>query len=439
MTKCPHRLPLLCGLIAFAICWIPFAARAEALRIFAWRADTAVSFPGAVPMVWANPASYQPHGSIPGAKSPIDIAKAVAAQLHQYSPGSRALIISYAGALAGPNGEPPLFPPDQRLIQAYAIGGFTAFTTEWMTTFWQSLDASGNTPDIVILDYENAAGIWGLQSLPQPHAVTMKGEPAWAATIVATLGSLYSELGSPPTQYAPLDYVKQAGGWQWNASAVGAFNAWFAPRRTAALRTSIFQPAWKAFNTELASLNYGEQRRAWPGVDSNGWVLNDQEISGTWSSPPAYLLTTGGRYTNPKDSASRDPIRALEWLDRRNDVRSAFAVSTNVAPWYSNPDYGLEPGENLTEHRLRWAAGLLADRSIGISTMLLWSDRAWSADEVQFATPIFNYLKTMTSIQVGPIDRVPDSNAQDVLTTWLNVLKGITPVRPMAPVLYPAH
>jgi hypothetical protein len=435
MNPHPRFLPPLVAAALFAICCIPLAARAEALRVFAWRADTAASIPGVVAMVWANPASFGPRTSSPSAKPATDIAKAVATQLHQYAPGFKTLIISYAGMLSGPNGEPPLFPRDKRLIQAYAIGGFTSFTTEWMTTFWQSLEASGETPDFIVLDYEDAAGIWGLQSVPPPNVTSITGAPTWAANIVADMDALDSQLGHSPTAYAPLDYVKQKGGWQWNVTAVDAFNQWFGPRRTSALRTSIFQPAWKAYGAQIATANYGEQRRAWTGVDSNGWVLNDQEISGTWSSPPTYLLTNGGRYGSPKAPNSRDSVRALQWLDRRNDVRAAFAVSAKVAPWYSDPDFGLEAGEGQTDHRLRWAAGLLADRSIGVSTIFLWSDKSWTDDEVKFAKPIFKYLETMTSNNAGPIDRLPDSSAQEMLNPWLDLTQRILSPTPKSPTL----
>jgi hypothetical protein len=435
MNPHPRLVSSLVASILIAICCIPLVARAEALRVFAWRADTAAAIPGVVAMVWANPASFAPGTSGPSAKPATDVAKAVATKLHQNAPGSRALIISYAGMLSGPGGDPPLFPRDERLIQAYAIGGFTSFTTEWMTSFWQSLKAAGETPDFIVLDYEDAAGIWGFQSVPQPNAMSITGAPKWAANIVASMEALDRQLGASPTGYAPLDYVKQKTGWQWNVTAVDAFNRWFTPRRSSALRTSIFQPAWRAFGAEIATANYGEQRRAWAGVDSNGWVLDDQAISGTWSSPPTYLLTTGGRYSSPKDPKLRDSVRALQWLDRRNDVRAAFAVSANVAPWYSDPDFGLEAGEDQAEHRLRWAAGLLADRSIGVSTIFLWSDKSWTDDEVKFAKPILDYLATMTSNQVVPIERSPDSSAQGILSPWLDLTQRILSPRPKSPTL----
>jgi hypothetical protein len=390
-------------------------------------------------MLWAHPEIYRPAGQEPTTKPAAEVAKAVATQLNKYPSGMRVLIISFAGILVGPNGEPSLFPRDNRLIQAYSIGGFTKFTTEWMTAFWQSLKAAGALPDFIVIDYEDAAGIWGLQTVPPPNAIPIAGAPTWASNMVATMNALNQQIGHSPTGYSALDYVRQGSGWQWNVTAVDAFNQWFGPRRSAALRTSIFQPAWQVFGTEIASADYGEQRRAWPGVDSNGWLLNDQQISGTWSSPFTYLLTTGGRYSAPKDPKSRDSVRALEWLDRRNDVRAAYSVSANVAPWYSNPDFGLEAGEDPTEHRLRWAAGMLYDRSIGISTMFFWSAQPWTDDEVKFAKPILKYLATASTNPTVTVDRLSESSAQEILNTWANLARQILPVRPMYPVLNPIH
>jgi hypothetical protein len=218
--------------------------------------------------------------------------------------------------------------------------------------------------------------------------------------------------------------VRSGKSWVWNHAAVTDFNRWFTPRRAAALRAAIFAPAWQVFGSDLPASNYEEQELAWKTFDLNDWPQEPRPISGNWSSPSTYLGAAGQRYRVFHGNRSPEFQRALRWVDCRNAVRSALAVSPNVAPWYSQPDYGLAPGENVLEHRLQWAAGLLHDRAMGVSVMLFWSDRAWTAEEVAFARPIIAHLHTMKpehAVHLGPLS---EENPAVEMEPWMDLANG---------------
>lgn len=196
------------------------------------------------------------------------------------------------------------------------------------------------------------------------------------------------------------------------------FNRWFAPRRAAALRAAIFEPPWQAFGADLPGSNYEEQERAWVGHDINNWRKEPGVISGNWSSPSLYLGANGHRYRVFHARDSRDSQRALRWLDCRNDVRSALARTPDVAPWYLNPAYGRDADEDLNEHRLQWAAGLLHDRSVGVSVILFWPERAWTREEIEFARPVLKYLPAMPSVRPDTLGTIPESVPTTEVAKW---------------------
>ena len=232
-------------------------------------------------------------------------------------------------------------------------------------------------------------------------------------------------MGSLPGGYSPVDFVRDNGTWRPNGHAIDEFNAWAAVRRARAMRAAITQPIWNVYSDHLPVSNFNEQQRAWPGVDLNNWTIQPEPISGNWSSPSTYLGTEGQRYKESLAFLTLQARRAVAWLDRRNDVRSAMATGANVAPWYSNPDFGREPDEDRNAHRLQWAAGLLHDRTLGVHVMLFWSNGPWSADEIAFAQPLIAYLQAMDVSQVHAIQKIDEGSAESTLSHWTAIAAKI--------------
>jgi hypothetical protein len=117
---------------------------------------------------------------------------------------------------------------------------------------------------------------------------------------------------------------------------------------------------------------------------------------------------------------------ALNWVDVRNDVRSAVASGGVTIPWYSNPDFGRDPAVDVREWRLHWAAGLLHDRALGVDTMLFWSDRAWTADELRFGRPIIAYLQRMPVPARTVVGKLDAQQAEAAMSPWVALARTLT-------------
>lgn len=406
---------------------------ADPLRIYAWREDTAKALPGVRPMIVSH-MNYRPGKTPIGmpyrtAEPPSFAAKELIRALRKRAPEDRVVLLDAAGLVRGFHDEPEIFPAGAEAPEAYADGGYPAFTARWMTEFWGHVRASGLAPSFIVLDYESAPEFWGLTgSRPRTPSVPPEVPDPMVGTVVA-MERLQARLGHSPDGHAPLDYVHSGSAWVWNHAAIMDFNRWFAPLRAAAIRAAIFEPAWQAFGGELPGSNYEEQERAWLGRDINNWRREPGVISGNWSSPSVYLGATGQRYRVFHARDSRELQRALRWLDCRNDVRSALARTPNVAPWYSNPDYGRAADEDVIEHRLQWAAGLLHDRSIGVGIMFFWSDRAWTREEIEFARPILEFLRAMSATRPSILEPLEEPTSAKALANWIEEVRLITKSR----------
>jgi hypothetical protein len=417
-------------LLLFAVSGASAIAEAPEVRIFSWRTDTAAQLPGVVPMTMVG-VSYAGRDSSLGippdsARPALDAAREAATLLRRQDPAHRAILLFGIGSTSGPKGEPPLYPTDNRNIESYARGGMTEFTQRWATEFWQTLAKLRLKPAFIVLDYEGGAGFWGLKQDSKRDAGQQIAAPDWALNLINALQQLQEVMGTLPGGYSPIDYVTKNGNWDFNHPAITSFNEWAAIRRAAALRMSVVQPAWDAFHNEIPASNFGEQLRAWPGVDLNDWRITQGPISGNWSSPPAYLGIAGQRYSVHYQSQTPEFRRALSWLDRRNDIRAALALTPNVAPWYSNPDYARDANQDIKTQRLQWAAGLLHDRAFGVSVMLLWSDRPWTNDEVAFARPILEYLRTMPANRPVVIHKLDESHPEQALAEWMQLAANLS-------------
>jgi hypothetical protein len=380
-------------------------------------------------MIWSR--MYYPPGKTPigmpfhTAEPPQFATDELVRQLKSRPPEERAVILDGAGICRGYRDEPEIFPGGDRSPESYADGGYPNFTASWMATFWRRVRDAGVAPSFVILDYEAAPGFWGLkQDFPRTADVPAEVPDGMAGTVVA-MQRLQRRLGGSPAGHSPTDYVHSGNGWGWNHAAVADFNRWSDARRSVAVREAIFAPAWQVFGDQLPGSNYDEQERAWKGRDLNNWPREPGPISGNWSSPSLYLGAGGQRYRVFNGGRSPQYQRALRWLDLRNDVRSALARTTNVAPWYSQPDYGHAADQDILEHRLQWAAGLLHDRSIGVSVMLFWTDRAWTAEELAFARPVIAYLHQMESARPGQISALSENDAEAELQRWMQIARKI--------------
>jgi hypothetical protein len=407
-----------------AMAFLPeYASRADALQIYTWREDTARMIPEASPMIWVSiryGADKRPIGASWQTARPAEfVARETAAALKSHPVESRAIILGDAGLAWGPHGEPELFPGGNLTIEGYARGGYVESTATWMRSFWRLLKRSRVAPSFVVLDYEGAPGFWGLRQDPPVDADARGKMPPDIAGAVFAMQLLQQRLGGSPDAHVPIDYANHSGdSWSWNRPAVIDFNRWFAPRRAAAVRAAIFQPAWDVFGGDLPASNYDDQERAWEGHDLNNWPMPSTTNSGNWSSPSTYLGAIGQRYNVWYSDRTIAFRRALRWVDCRNGVRSALARTPNVAPWYSRPDFNLAADEDVVEHRLLWAAGLLHDRALGVSVMLFWSEQAWSPEEVAFAQPIVTYLASMISQRPEKIEPISEVDSESALRPW---------------------
>jgi hypothetical protein len=393
---------------------------AEPLRIFTWRQDTARQLPGCESLVWAR-ANY---GALARASADYDtarpaqvVADEVAHELRKRSAPDRAIFLWHAGVVHGTADQPELF-PDARIVEAYGRAGFREFTYGWMSAFWQQLARSNVEPTLIVLDYEKAWGFWGLDSFTHNN-------------LASAMQQLQAAFGHSPTGFQPTEYIDATTG-VYNRPAVLAFDNWQSERRAEALRQTIFEPATRIFGHEIPGSNFNEQMRVWDGVDENGWPAQSRSLSGTLSSPSTYLGISGQRYRQ----LGENPLefkRALNWVDNRNEVRSSIAAGSPTAPWYSSPDYGRDKEQDLVEHRLQWAAGLLHDRSLGVGIMLFWSDR-WSPGEVEFASKIIDYLRSMSPAKVASLAPLSERDPVSAMTPWLNLAKSLTSTTPSDPI-----
>jgi hypothetical protein len=311
-------------------------------------------------------------------------------------------------------------------IEAYARGGFVEFTRSWCEEFWQYLAKVKAKPDFIVIDYEGGGGFWTMRQDFVRDSSIPTAMPDWAVGPVIALKHLKERIGELPGGYSPSGYVSDNGKWALNHPAIEEFNDWAARQRARAIRVAIFEPAWTAFDQEIPASNYDDQVRSWSGRDPNDWAIAPGDIAGSWSSPDTYLGIAGQRYSVRYQKRSQGFRRALSWVDRRNDVRSALAKTPDVAPWYSNPDFGRDAEEDIHSHRLQWAAGLLHDRSLGVSVMLFWSDRQWTTDEIAFAKPILTYLQSMPVRRPPSIEKLNESQPEMALAQWVQLASRLS-------------
>jgi hypothetical protein len=389
---------------------------AEPLRIFTWRQDTARQLPGCVALVWAR-ANYGELAKRPGidydtARPANEVADEVASELRKRDALDRAIFLWHGGIVHGTADQPELF-PDARIVEAIGRAGFREFTFDWMSAFWQQLARSNLEPSLIVLDYEKAWGFWGLDNF------THGGKD-----LATAMEQLHAALGRSPTGFQPTDYADATTG-VYNRRAVSAFNLWEIDRRAEALRQTVFDPATRIFGHKIASSNFAEQMRVWDGVDENGWPMQTRSLSGTLSSPSTYLGIGGQRYQQLRENTLAFR-RALNWVDNRNEVRSSIAAGSPTAPWYSNPDYGRDKQQDIDEHRLQWAAGLLHDRSLGVNIMLFWSADPWNHGEAAFANKIIDYARAMSPANVGHLAPLSELDPVSAMASWLNLAKSLT-------------
>ncbi|MEM8782762.1 MAG: hypothetical protein AAGE65_07870, partial [Planctomycetota bacterium] len=335
------------------------------------------------------------------------IAAEVVAKVEALGPDEPvALLLRHAGISRPPGSEAgELFPRDpDRLPAALAAGGDTDHTAELMRRVAYRLYLAGVTPNALILDYEDGASYWQLGDRSDKDAWAERIERLWQLN----RETMPADLAGDATRDA---LAKQQG-----RGAIVAYNAWAYDVRTAALRRAVFEPWSNAYGRTLPGGNYGESRRAWATADRNGWPQHvDAPLSGTWSCPVVYLNDwRGNRYLG----LSVEQRVARAWLDHRNRVRSALmgaASALDVAPWYSNPDFGRPAGYDVDAWRWAWVAGLLHDRRQGVSRMLLWGE--WSDDELKFASPVFAALHAV-SADGDPAMPLPERDAAVYLAGW---------------------
>ena len=415
--------------LAFSLC-APLSAEESSLQIYTWRADTATELPGVTAMVWVDVgymgSDKPPAGQANSARSPRQAARDASIALNRYPPSKRAILLFGAGGRQGPNGEPDLYPSGELNIDAYARGGFVEFTKNWCEEFWQYLAKVKAKPAFIVIDYEGGGGFWAMRQDFVRDSSMPTLMPDWAVGPVSALMQLKERIGELPGGYGPAEYVSDNGRWMLNRPAIEEFNAWAARRRARAIRAALFEPAWAAFDQEIPASNYDDQVRSWPGRDPNDWTIAPGDIAGSWSSPDTYLGIAGQRYSVRYQTRSLAFRHALSWVDRRNDVRSALAKVPDVAPWYSNPDFGRDADEDIYVHRLQWAAGLLHDRSLGVSVMLFWSDRQWTTDEIEFAKPILTYLQSMPVRRPPSIKKLNESEPEVALARWVKLASGLS-------------
>jgi hypothetical protein len=398
------------------------------LPVYTWREDTARSLPGAVPMVWAS-LNYGANASPPisdyhSARDPKVVAAEVAQGLLNHAAADRVVFLWQGGVIHGDTNSPALFPNDLLNGAAYAKGGFTEFTRKWMTEFWQELARRKVKPSLIILDYEDADGFWGVKMDYARDSSIPASAPDWVAGPAIALSKIAALLGHAPAGIEPLNYVRTATGWGWNRDAIVTFNNWHASRRTDALRKSIFEPAWLAFGEQIPSSNYGEQYRLWTTVDLNDWAVAKHPISGTVSSPATYLGIGGQRYSVGSAGKSKEFLEALNWVDKRNEVRSAIATGNTTIPWYSNPNFGCDSMQDAERQRLHWAAGLLHDYDSGIAAVLFWSAAAWTPEENFIAARVLAHINSNPPRlrSVGPLST---NDPASELAPWIDLAEKV--------------
>ena len=417
-------MPLAISFLGMLLLALSSGAIADPLQIFTWREDTAKELPGSVALVWARinrgDAPDAPGADAESARPAKSVADEVATELKTRKASDRAVFLWHGGTVHGTADQPELY-PDARLAEAYARSGFREFTRGWMSDFWRQLALSKSEPSLIVLDYEKAGGFWGLNSFATDDAGPVRKPERVIGRLIA-MERLQAMLGHSPTGFQPTDYLDVATG-SWNRRAVSAFNVWQLARRAEALRMTIFEPAERIFGHEIPGSNYGEQKRAWNGVDLNGWPTQSGDLSGTLSSPDTYLGIQGQRYELLSDKTLAYK-RALQWIDKHNEVRAALAAGSPTAPWYSNPDYGRDAEQSPLEHRLQWAAGLLHDRLAGVNIMLFWSAAPWSDDEAAFANKIIDGLRTLNP-KAAHLAALSELDPQSAMAPWLNLARTI--------------
>lgn len=409
----------------------PAPPEARELVVWSWRDDTAARIDGVTPMVWVD-FNYGHRPPRRGtnyhtARPDHEIARDVLNRIHRLRQAGRlpdgrlALHLWYAGrthGLAGPDRQPPLFPED-RLPDALAQAGLIEHTQQLMRRVAQRLHLADVQPDFLVLDYEHGATTWQLgrrDRQPNPVAFRQDVQDVWRHAAEA----LPEALRDP----ARRDELLDAHPARRRATTI-AFNGWAVQRRRLALRRAVFEPWWQAFGQTLPASNYADQVRAWATHDRNGWPqpVNDQ-LEGNWSSPVAYLSDLRGhRYHRDLGIDLTESQRlAAVWADHRNRVRAALAWSPDVAPWYSNPDFGRPEAIDPEAWRWAWAAGLMHDRRHGVARVLLWSDAAWSPDEIAFARRVFAALAVLPADQTAyspNLQPVPLEEAPAWLAGWI--------------------
>lgn len=400
----------------------------DELVVWSWRADTAERIEGVTPMVWVR-FNYGLSPKRTGttydtARPDHEIARETLNAWHRFSrngqieDGRVALLLWYAGStygLRGPDVEPPLFPGDRK-PEALAAGGLTDHTEDLMRRVAQRLHLAGLEPDFLVLDYEDGASTWHLGKRDRE-----KNPVAWRRDIERTWelagGAMPAALRDGPHREALLQP------WPRPRESVIAFNVWATDRKRQALRNAVFEPWWEAFDRAIPASNYNDAVQAWPQFDHNGWPIpNHDRVAGNWSSPVSYF---SARTTGKHLGLAPEQAMARSWLDRRNEVRAALAWSSEVAPWYPNPDHNRPEGIDADAWRWAWAAQLVHDRAHGVRRMLLWSGEAWSEEEVAFARRVFAALPDVPREDAGVLRPVPEDEAAAWMAGWVERTKAL--------------
>ncbi|MEM1445616.1 MAG: hypothetical protein AAGF84_06140 [Planctomycetota bacterium] len=401
-------------------------ARAESrdLIVWSWRADTAERIDGVTPMVVVSfNYGHRPkrvgtdyHTARPDHEIGREVFRTIDTLRRDEAlpEGHLALRLWYVGGTADPMrpAAPRGLFPEGFAAEALRRGGFTEHTEDLVRRVMQRLHLGGVEPDFLVLDYESGANRWQIgRREGKFNPVAYRQD----------LETIFEEAGStmPPT-LRDLGPQALVPGHRDYLTALPRFNAWAFDRRSVALRRGIIEPFNDAFGRDVPASNYAEQVRAWPTHDLNG-VVNPvrDRITGTWSSPVTYLKTLrGNRFRGMEPRAAL----AKAWTDRRNEVRAALAWSSDVAPWYSNPDDGRPEEVDVDTWRWAWAAGLMHDRKHGVCRMLLWSGASWTDAEVAFAQRVFASLHDLPPSKTAyapNLQPVPTDEADAWLAGWI--------------------
>jgi len=279
--------------------------------------------------------------------------------------------------------------------------------------FFNELNLRGQTPDIIVLDFEGGLTLYGNNDDKQK--INEMDQILSNPDLVTKLPEYFSD--------AKADWVTSSSSERHNFNH--NWSLWSDPFVAESMKKVVYDAYFEVYGVEIPYSNYGDKNRGFPVLAWNGRI-NSHPVTGTGCSAPAnYLIIRGSGYAADLDAWKKGKGKHPRWsifIDTLNGIRSCITSEgpRRVMPWISCLGYE-------TQHNKHELAPSFLDLHLhshcimsGISVFHFWNPgppSQWSDDKrkessqyySELAIALANARKTIPEDTIWePVDRDVD-------------------------------